>query len=193
MTYCDQYFNNPGLGGIADTVFRANSVYDPDYTGTGHQPLSHDQWGQLYHKFTVMGSKVRVFFQNSGDVLIAGDVRKNNMLCGINLTSTYPVYTTVNQAVEQPDSRYALLGAGNAANGVIVKHSFNAKRFFGIKDPQDGIQYSEIDQAAAATQAAFFHVWFGPTDLAQDPSGGQFVIVIEYDVLCTDKKKLAQS
>lgn len=44
--------------------FRANSIYDPNYTGTGHQPLGHDQLITLYNRYRVYGCKYRIFFTN---------------------------------------------------------------------------------------------------------------------------------
>ncbi len=34
--------------------FNANSVYDPDRTGTGHQPYGHDQLSLLFNRYRVM-------------------------------------------------------------------------------------------------------------------------------------------
>lgn len=43
-----------------DHVFRANQLYDPDFTGTGHQPRFFDQLAAIYRVYRVMGSKIRV-------------------------------------------------------------------------------------------------------------------------------------
>lgn len=41
-------------------TFRATDLYDPDYTGTGHQPLGFDQMMLMYRKFLVLKSKISV-------------------------------------------------------------------------------------------------------------------------------------
>lgn len=57
-----------GSGVIPSYVFRGNDIYDPDFTGTGGQPLGFDQYITIYNKWTVMGSKCKVNFSNhSGD------------------------------------------------------------------------------------------------------------------------------
>lgn len=38
--------------------FAANGMYDPNITGTGHQPLYFDQMGAIYDHYCVIGSKV---------------------------------------------------------------------------------------------------------------------------------------
>lgn len=41
-------------------TFRANSTYDPDYTGTGHQPLYRDEMAAQYASYTVIYSAIKV-------------------------------------------------------------------------------------------------------------------------------------
>ena len=43
-------------------TFRANSVFDPDWTGAGHQPTRFDQLAALYQRYEVLKSKIRVQF-----------------------------------------------------------------------------------------------------------------------------------
>lgn len=41
-------------------------MYDPDLTGTGHQPTGHDQWANFYKRYLVFGSKCKIkVIQNS--------------------------------------------------------------------------------------------------------------------------------
>ena len=39
-----------------------NSLFDPDQTGTGHQPYYFDQFAALYNRYTVLGSKLTAEF-----------------------------------------------------------------------------------------------------------------------------------
>lgn len=47
-------------GGSGYYVFSCNGLYDPNITGTGHQPLYFDQWTALYRHYTVMKSNIKV-------------------------------------------------------------------------------------------------------------------------------------
>lgn len=40
--------------------FKINSIYDPDLTGTGGQPLGRDTWASIYNYYKVLEAKVTV-------------------------------------------------------------------------------------------------------------------------------------
>lgn len=47
--------------------FRANSLYDPDQSSSGHQPRGFDEHALLYDHYTVIGSKIKVTFESDVD------------------------------------------------------------------------------------------------------------------------------
>jgi len=47
-------------GVIQKYLYSANGMYDPNITGTGHQPTYFDQMSALYNHYTVIGSKIKV-------------------------------------------------------------------------------------------------------------------------------------
>lgn len=54
-----------GLGVPAWIQFRGNSIFDPYYTGVGHQPLCHDQWAVFYNRYRVRGCKYFITMANN--------------------------------------------------------------------------------------------------------------------------------
>lgn len=46
--------------GISEYVFRGNSIFDPDFSGSGNQPYGFDQWTDIYSNYLVYGSKFTV-------------------------------------------------------------------------------------------------------------------------------------
>ena len=65
LTYADAFnllITNAG-GGTSHT-FRTNSIYDPDYTATGHQPLMRDLWASQYDYYTVLACHYEIQIYN---------------------------------------------------------------------------------------------------------------------------------
>lgn len=51
----------------ATWAFNLNSIYDPDRSGIGHQPLGYDQWGIFYNRYRVYGVQFDVTLTNMSD------------------------------------------------------------------------------------------------------------------------------
>lgn len=56
ILYSDNLTNRTGT----EIAFRLNSLFDPNFTGTGHQPLGYDQFGALYGIYRVYKVEVQV-------------------------------------------------------------------------------------------------------------------------------------
>lgn len=54
-----------GTGYITRHVFRANSIYDPDYTAAGVQPYWHDILQTIYTRYRVNACKITLWFSTS--------------------------------------------------------------------------------------------------------------------------------
>ncbi len=63
LKYCDVLSISSGTA-YGQYTFRGNSLFDPDYTATGHQPRYFDQYGALYSKYKVISSSIRVSLSN---------------------------------------------------------------------------------------------------------------------------------
>lgn len=46
----------------SNQIMRLNSIFDPDLTGTGHQPYGYDQLAALYNRYRVLSCKWKVTF-----------------------------------------------------------------------------------------------------------------------------------
>lgn len=66
LRYCENVTIPNHNAGSGPYVFRMNSLYDPNYTGTGHQPRYRDQIAQIYSKYCVITSKAYIEILSSG-------------------------------------------------------------------------------------------------------------------------------
>jgi hypothetical protein len=62
MKYCDQSIAVIVAGGVLDQIYRANSMFDPDRTGVGHQPRGFDQLTPMYNRYRVNRLKWHIEF-----------------------------------------------------------------------------------------------------------------------------------
>jgi hypothetical protein len=53
MAYVSRLRLQTAAGSVNTYQFRLNSLYDPDFTGTGHQPMGYDQWELFYNHYVV--------------------------------------------------------------------------------------------------------------------------------------------
>lgn len=60
--------------GRASFSFNANSLYDPNASGTGHQPLYFDQLTTIYDHYTVLKSTIRVAFNSDASSTAANGI-----------------------------------------------------------------------------------------------------------------------
>nr|QKI29027.1 Cap [Kummerowia striata CRESS virus] len=67
LTYADNYRTDVKCDGTTSyqQVFRANSIYDPDYTGSGHQPYFRDTWASMYDYYSVLACKYTIRMYNA--------------------------------------------------------------------------------------------------------------------------------
>lgn len=102
LKYVQTFQFNAALGIINNYVFRLNSLYDPDYTGVGHQPLYFDQLATLYERYKVYDVDIRVTATN------------NSATSPIDLVVTYGQgagsFSDINNAKEQAFAEFWTLG-----------------------------------------------------------------------------------
>lgn len=91
FTYTQSNVLYSGTGGIWGTeqVFRLNSIYDPDYTGSGHQPYGYDQMALLYKQYKVIGAMIEIDFMNPD---------QDGLLCGACIVMPQDSFSTTSAA-----------------------------------------------------------------------------------------------
>lgn len=186
LKYCELIALNPGLGTLAYHNFSANGCFDPNVSGTGHQPLGFDQYMVFYDHYTVIGSKITIKGQ--------AEDTTSEMLVGIFLNDdTAFLPTTGQHACELPGSRYTLVSEKD--NGENTSWSLT-RRYSTRKQDSSRAPLSNPDlKGSAASNPAeqtYFTVWAAPVGAA-DLAGVNVWVHIEYLIIFHEPKDLAQS
>jgi hypothetical protein len=58
--YVDNFTLTSTSGVMAKYVFNCNGLFDPNQTGTGHQPAYYDTLTGIYNHYTVIGAKITI-------------------------------------------------------------------------------------------------------------------------------------
>lgn len=177
-------------GVIGKYVFRMNSIYDPDFTGVGHQPCPHDTYQTIYNHYTVLKSRIKATFiptTNTGAAYIP-------IRCGIALTDDTTSAIECDTLAENGQSKEVIIyNAPNAMqSNKTMTLTFDARKFFNKKNPQDE---DSLGAAVGAdpSEVAFCTCFFQPCDLSSSVSGVGLRVDIEYYVAYSELKEITAS
>lgn len=188
LTYAQSSYLTSAPNVIATQLFRANSIYDPDRTGVGGQPMGRDEMMALYNKYCVVSAKITVRFWSQAIN------EQYQSLVGILTTSEAGVTNTDPRAmIESKRGLWTMMNMrADSGSAVALTHYFSAKKFFGLKDIADNTDDIGGSAATNASRPADFVVWVGPTGNIQT-SEVYYLAEITYRVLFYDRKELGQS
>lgn len=175
MIYAETFNLNPPSAGVAAWIFRANSCFDPSFTGVGHQPRGFDQLMSLYDHGTVIGSKIDigVYNGNSQGLTVACTTRDNSTPAA-----------SFDDLLEVPTISWTIC-PGVAGGGVTnLTNNVSVSKFMGRPNvmTEDDLRFTRTFDAP---DQCFYHVYCGDPG-AGDPAAVQFQIRIEYVVVLTE-------
>lgn len=180
LRYFGNFINiNPGLGGIAAShVFSANGLYDPDISGTGHQPIGFDEMMALYDHYTVIGAKIRVYFNNKDTT--------NPMFGTVVVRDGVTPSSDTREIVENGYVSLCHLATfGTGGDKGQVATSVDISKFLGRTNALADSQLKG-NSGANPSEQVYFHVSMFPTDQV-DATTGVATVVIDYDVIFHEK------
>ena len=180
------YYNFPtGVAGVVDgRVFSANSMFDPDVTGGGHQPLMHDQMAVIYTKYLVIGAKITVTFISA--------TSEGASMVGIRTAKDTTILTNQDQLREHGDCKWKLItGLESGRSVTTVTKKFSPKRFFSVTNLKDESDLQALPNASPARQG-YFHVFNAPVD-AGSAAACVAQVLITYITLWHKPEALPQS
>lgn len=183
LRYVDTVTLAPSTG--ASTYrFSANGMYDPDISGTGHQPLGFDQYMLLYDHYKVLKSKITVQF-----CLPATDVQADDCVLAIYLDDDVGSISNIGTAIEQGNTVWTAAKATGVKPYKLSK-TFTSKEFFANK--KESAELVGGDGSNPAEQA-YWSVMAGPMNGLDNPADFRILVTIDYTCRFSEKKTLAAS
>lgn len=169
-------------GAYTTYVFSANGMYDPDITGTGHQPLYFDQMAGVYNHYTVIGSKISIS-------VTPGSALSTPFLITLMQDDDTTPAGTASEAIEQSNGRLVTLAAGST-NPARLRRKWSAKKTFG------GNIMSNVNlkgtSTANPTEQSYYHIGIKPAD-GSSAVTFHVTLVIEYIAIWAELRTIASS
>lgn len=174
-------------GSISYYRYSCNGAYDPDITGSGHQPLGFDTMMTYYEQYTVIASKISVtFVAESGAP----------MRCVVYLAPDTTNLTNVGDAIENGLVKTKMI-TGTSGGGFHQMCQLNVgcdiPTYFGRKRGTEIIEDVTLSGTVAANpteQAYFIVASWAAVNTTTSILG--FDVLIEYDVVFWEPRKVAQ-
>jgi len=170
-------------GAMGTYVWSCNGLYDPDITGTGHQPLYFDQMALIYNHYHVIGAKIKIQVQTTEEVL--GPCIGCLWIDDNSTTSA----STIDAVAEQDRWTLRNFSGTNHDPGTTWRAKWSAKKSFG-----KGIMANnELKGTGSANPSEQSYFKFSYNTVDTTSATIYLTVEIEYIAIWNEKKEVAQS
>lgn len=182
----NETFRMVSTGGVlSEYLYRANSMYDPNYTSTGHQSFGFDTLATMYNHYSVISAKITVLL--TPEIYNPGIAVACGVYCGDDSTA-YGDFQTYREA-RRGTSVIVPMSAGGIKPQRITS-LFNASRFFS-KDRDRGDTTATVN--ANPAEEAIWHIYMQTVDKASTSNYITFNVTIDSVVRFYEPKDLPSS
>lgn len=185
LKYVDVYSQSLATVTGSNQIMNLNSIFDPDRTGTGHQPYGRDQLAAIYNRYRVLKTQWRITFHAELQGFYIVVVPTNG-----NLSTPIVDILSYTAACETP--RATIRAQGTGANAVVIRGQIDLNDLNGVTK----VEYLSDDRFQAVMTSS-------PGELlllnigTYNPSGStvtvDFSVELEFFVDVHDPIVLAQS
>ncbi len=180
----------PVGGAMANYLFRCNSIFDPNQSGTGHQPLGHDQYANFYKKYMVVGSTITATFKSFDNTDLTNQTPSAFTVGICTIQDTAGVITSSTEFMENNRTTYSNICPQQPY--AMVTKRFDPLDFFGLDNILDNEKYG-ADFGANPEQQAYWQLGlYNPT--APTTAGRVYVnIAIKYTLAVRERVNVGGS
>lgn len=186
LRYVDTITLSATSGAIASHLFRANSLYDPDYTATGHQPMRFDQMAAFYADYVVVGAKITAKYIGN---INTSNIAPMNFVIYLDDDTTGPAL--LRSEMEDGKCKYKIISQDAGSKCSLTK-TFSAKKFFNITNIKDNLARIGATCSNNPSDQAYFVLSLQAADLSSTVSG-TFLVTIEYIAIFSQPIDVAAS
>jgi len=183
---CGIQLNYTAAGSASFYRFSVNNMFDPNNTGTGHQPSYFDTMAGLYDHYTVIGSRITLRINPGSFTSVIGPAVGTMYIDDNNTTSLTRVQAAAEQASALPVREF---GGSNDHDNIVFQKYWSAVKAFG---PNPLSNDKLVGSAGGApTEQQYFVFAYETNDL----SGATIYLnaTIEYIAVWNELKEVAQS
>lgn len=171
---------NTAAGTAYNYKFNLNSIFDPDFTGVGHNPYGYDQLALLYNRYRVI----------SCSYVITGYSGATGIAYGVCPANEVLTFTTLAELRENPRSRHTTQYPGGSTTKLVGKIYMPSLVGRSKTQYMSDDRYQALFTANPQEQAILNCVGL---DLSEVGASINWTITLEYTVEVFDVKPLAQS
>lgn len=180
-----------GVGAPGYYVFSANSLYDPNTTGTGHQPMHFDTMATMYNHYVVLGAKITV--RAWGEATSGG----TGAVLACKLDDDGSATFNNGRLMEQGSNlvKYIIMRDNVTAGKSygVLKHTYSARKFHGVKDVDDNkYTLGALTNASPSDQGYWVIHWQHP-DNSTVMGSIKLLVQIDYIVKFSEPRDFPQS
>ena len=183
--------------------FRANSLYDPNITSTGHQPMGFDQMAAKYNHYQVLGARIKItpvitgLSTSEGDepswvVVSLRDNTGTDYVNFSNLLESAPYGKTKKVCISNY-STYSNNGVRNT-NQIVLSAYYDPKKMFGLnKSTLNAEENLKALTTANPSEDAVFQIQAFPIGSNSGRDATTLLVEIDYTAKFSEPKQLGPS
>lgn len=169
---------------VAQYAFRLNSLYDPNVTGTGTQPMGFDEYATFYNHYEVIGCLARITFSGTDETA------NNGAIVGMRMQRSSTGASTIPEMLQSSTCDYKVLNSGQYP--VTLSRYWNIKKSIGLKDRERALSAEVTTNPAEEVFLLVFATNIDPT-ATQDPQNVNIVVDLTYYAKFRERKELSES